>query len=568
MDEFKKNGSFSSLLSFVREQTYVVGEDLFRQGERAHRLYYVIEGKVRLTRVGQDAVTRYLETLGPGESIGETGLLIGDFHDATAEAAVPTRLLVLERADFRKFLKEQPRAERQLNMSRDVKRRLSLPKFEWLRDDELVIFAARRHWSNLIRRIFLALLVLILVIIAYFIVPWGEINGGFSNLLAIGLGTITAIALIYTAWQVVNYRDDFFVLTTQRIVHFERVWPVRKNFEEGALSNIQDTTILQKGITANALNYGDLILQTAGETVDIDLTSVGRPVQLKDMIEKELERTRARRVASVRGDIRTKLKERLESGRLPAEETTEVEKTKYTSTASSITVLIRSVLDYFFPSSRSVSEDGSIVYWRRYWLPGFFQNWHISLLVITWTIGGILFWQRFFSGDWVPFFGWLIIEGVLFAGLLWNIEDWRNDYFKLSPSDILLVSQRPLLLERSQQEARLEDIQNLSSEIPNLLGQVFRYGHVTFETAGTQGMFELKWVRFPEEVRGEISQRQQQYEDKQQMMEARRRQDELLQWFDVYDELRNPGKRRPETTQNPQSDTDSDDRENLASKGG
>jgi uncharacterized membrane protein YdbT with pleckstrin-like domain len=121
----------------------------------------------------------------------------------------------------------------------------------------------------------------------------------------------------------------------------------------------------------------------------------------------------------------------------------------------------------------------------------------------------------------------------------------------------MLVSQRPLLLERSQQEARLEDIQNLSSEVPNLFGQIFQYGHVTFETAGTQGRFELKWVRFPEDVRSEISQRQQQYKEQQQKMEARRRQDELLQWFDVYDELRNPEQHQSRSEPRRKSVTDS-----------
>jgi hypothetical protein len=555
--EFKKGGGFYPLLQLVKERQYTVGEDLFRQGQRAHRFYCIIEGKVRLTRVGQDAITRYLKTLGPGESVGETGLIIGDFHDATAEAVVPSRLLVLERKEFNRFLEENPRALDQLNLSREVQRRLSVPDFDWLREDELVIFTARRHWANLLKRIGPALAVLALIILPLFILPMG--NFAFSTWLTVGLGVVIAVVFLYIIWQTVNWRDDFFVLTTERIVHFDRVWPVRRDFEEGALDNVQDTTILQKGIAANALNYGDLILQTAGETVDIDLSGVARPVHLKNLIEKELERTRARRLASVRSDIQEKLKERLESGRLPIEQSDDgsVEREESSaSTSFSIIVFARTVLEYFFPPSRSESADGSTIYWRRYWLPGFFQNWHISLLLLGWTLGGIFL----FSGVSLLLgllLVWLVLEAVFFAVFLWNFEDWRNDYFQLTPSDIMLVSQRPLLLERSQQEARLEDIQNLSSEVPNLFGQIFQYGHVTFETAGTQGRFELKWVRFPEDVRSEISQRQQQYKEQQQKMEARRRQDELLQWFDVYDELRNPEQHQSRSEPRRKSVTDS-----------
>jgi hypothetical protein len=34
---------------------------------------------------------------------------------------------------------------------------------------------------------------------------------------------------------------------------------------------------------------------------------------------------------------------------------------------------------------------------------------------------------------------WLVVETILFATLLWYIEDWRNDYFQLTPSRLVLV---------------------------------------------------------------------------------------------------------------------------------
>ena len=566
--EFKKSGRFYRLLSLVHERRYAVGEDLFRQGERAHRLFYVVDGEVRLTRVGPDAVTRYLKTLGPGESVGETGLLIGDFHDATAEAMVPTRLLYLEQEEFDEFLKAQPHARRQLNMSEDVRRRLDLPEFDWLRDDELVIFTARRHWANLVKRITPAVVVLLVFLALFLLVgAWGAENGTVARLFSLGLGGVAFLVALYIGWQVINWRDDFFVLTTQRIVHFDRVWPVRRYFEEGSLDNVQDTTIRQKGFAANALNYGDLILQTAGETVDIDLSGVARPVHLKNLIEQELERSRARQVASVRVDIREKLQERLEAGHFPTEETEEDKEEKAaegaeeaeTPESSSSLAAVKSFIENLFPSSDLESADSSIIYWRRFWLPGVFQNWGIVTLLLGWIVGGALLRNILFPGAWPILLIWLLMVGVFFTVLLWRLADWRNDYFKLSPSDIMLVSQQPLLLERTQREARLEDIQNLSSRIPNVMGQIFQYGHVTFETAGTQGRFELKWVRFPERVRSEISQHQQAYKDRQRLKQTRRRQDELLQWFYVYDKFRHSENRQSEAASQPESNVDSDE---------
>ncbi len=543
-DEFKAGGRFFSLLPLVHEQRYETGEVIFHQGQPANRLYYVVEGRVRLTSVGQDAVTRYLETLEPGDSMGETGLLLGDFHDATAETLTATTLLYLERAPFAEFRAEQSGARRLLNLNSETRRRLSMPEFDWLREGELVVFTARRHWAHLVKRIGPAIVLLLVLVIVGFMLLYG--NSNVHRLIWLGLGLVTAPLLIFIGWHVVDWQNDFFVLTTDRIVHYEHVWLIRREFEEGLLENIQDINLIQIGILANALNYGDIILQTAGTAVDIDLTGVARPQELRNLISQELERSRARRVAVVRYNIRENLEERLETGQLPAKKP----KAEEAPPAFSPAVLAaKTFLEYFFPPSRSESADGSAIYWRRYWLPGFLHNWHISLLWAGWTIAGILFRGKFSfqNGGLFLLLGWLLGEALLFAVLLWTIEDWRNDYFELLPGRIVLISQRPLLLQRSQLEARLEDIQNLRSEVPSFLGQIFRYGHVMFETASAQGVFELKWVRFPEDVRNEISRRQQAYSIRQQKAEAQRRQDELLQWFDVYDELRNPDHRRANT---------------------
>jgi hypothetical protein len=64
---------------------------------------------------------------------------------------------------------------------------------------------------------------------------------------------------------------------------------------------------------------------------------------------------------------------------------------------------------------------------------------------------------------------------------------------------------------------------------------------VQFETAGTEGQFAIKWIRYPAKVRSLISDRQYEYNQHQRRVEATRRQDELLSWFATYDNLRKEG---------------------------
>jgi uncharacterized membrane protein YdbT with pleckstrin-like domain len=100
---------------------------------------------------------------------------------------------------------------------------------------------------------------------------------------------------------------------------------------------------------------------------------------------------------------------------------------------------------------------------------------------------------------------WLFVESALFFVLLWAIEDWRNDYFQITPSRMIMVDRRPLLLSESRRETTLDKIQNISFDIPSVTARLLKYGDVMLETAGATGKFELKWVRHPQKIQAEIS---------------------------------------------------------------
>jgi len=201
-------------------------------------------------------------------------------------------------------------------------------------------------------------------------------------------------------------------------------------------------------------------------------------------------------------------------------------------------ILLGSIWEYFFPASW-VETDGGTIIWRRFWLPGLLRYSAPFLIFLVSTIGGIVMLSSVWGTE--SFLGrmvaWLVLEAVVFGVLLWFVEDWRNDYFQLTPSHIVLVNQRPLLFQESRHEARLDRIQNLGFEVPNILARMLDYGHVQFETAGTQGKFELKFVRRPEEVQSTISNRQYAYRQHQREIASDRRQQEMLTWFTAYDDL-------------------------------
>ncbi len=515
----------------TREAQYDRGEWLFGQGEISDRFFIILEGKVQLTRVDREGITRNLGTLGPGDTLGETGLLVGDFHDATAEALEPTHVMLILREDFVPLYEKRSQLRDKLILSDEVQRRLSLPKFNWLRDDEWVVMAVQRHWLHLSRKalpsvlMFLALLPVFILLVT---------SGTKLAIMLSGLTLILMMILLFLIlWHFLNWRDDYFILTTQRVAHVERTWPFSEDFEECPLENIQDIHEVRPGLTANMLQYGNLVLQTAGETVQIDMSYVPHPERIREAIFHEIERAQEIDILHTHGAIRELLSHRLEGGEVPPLAETA---SPPIVPDSKLKVLFAWLRELLFPPSWVVSEDGSTIMLRRFWLPGFFHYLWVIIPMILIAIGGVIFLSKN-NNRWMIIV-WLLIEAGLFAKLLWIAEDWRNDYFQITPNHLILVDRSPLLMKESRQETVLSHIQNISFSIPGMLPRIFDYGHVMLETAGTLGKFELKWLRHPQKVQAEISKRQREYSQRQKEAEAQRHKEEFLSWFTTYDELR------------------------------
>ncbi len=551
----------------VNESEYGAGEWLFAQGDRSTRLYYILEGAVELTRFDFEGVPRFLKTLGPGDSVGETGVLFGDFHDATAEAMRAMRVLYVEHDDFAAQLKKLRYLNGHLNVSPHLAHRPRVDEFDWLRENEHVIFAERRHWVYLLRVLFLPVVLGLILLPIFYLVAVS-----LTGLLATALLTIIGLALLvifgFAVWSYSNWRDDLFVLTTQRILHYERVWPVSQIHEETILDNLQDVQQVQNGIAPKILNYGDIFIQTAGETVLIDLTGVPNPAELTELIFREIERHRARQVVTQRRKIREQLESRLFPKTPDATKAAEgVLVTAKIPRRSLLLLFFNSIKDYLFPDSWTTSEDGASIIWRRFWLPGVVKYWWLWALMVASSVGGIFFFTDRLDGLYqtaltvypaaaplrefratldglghqsllTPLTIWLFIEAVIFAALLWVIQDWRNDFFQITPSRIILVDRKPFLLSDKRRETTLDKIQNISSEVPGILARFFHYGDVMLETAGTLGKFKLRWVRYPEKVQSEISKRQQAYFGRRAQVDAQRRQAEMLSWFTMYDDIK------------------------------
>jgi CRP-like cAMP-binding protein len=75
------------------------GEIIFREGELARNFYTILDGTVQVVRQ-EEGQERLVATLRPGEFFGEVAILRGVRRTASVRALTPTKLLVMNGADF------------------------------------------------------------------------------------------------------------------------------------------------------------------------------------------------------------------------------------------------------------------------------------------------------------------------------------------------------------------------------------------------------------------------------------------------------------------------------------
>ncbi len=113
-------------------------EYLFFEGDPAEWLVLVAQGRVKMIKHSESGRETILATFGPGQIVGEVGVLVGAAYPATAQALEPTVTLSLRRADYVALVRSHPdlawalieELGRRLQRSHETIRSLAVEKVE------------------------------------------------------------------------------------------------------------------------------------------------------------------------------------------------------------------------------------------------------------------------------------------------------------------------------------------------------------------------------------------------------------------------------------------------------
>jgi hypothetical protein len=121
----------------------------------------------------------------------------------------------------------------------------------------------------------------------------------------------------------------------------------------------------------------------------------------------------------------------------------------------------------------------------------------------------------------VPLFGWLIYE----------LMDWSNDQFQVTPEQIVDLDKKPFGTQ-TRNAAQLENILGTEYQRIGILGEIFNYGTVYITVGGSKLAFEN--VIDPASVQSDIDRRREARQAKQAAAKVAAERERMAEWLATY----------------------------------
>jgi membrane protein YdbS with pleckstrin-like domain len=442
--------------------------------------------------------------------------------------------LYLTRDDLDAYLAQRPDASRKLIPPEATAAIQQRKRFDWMEAEEEMVFLDRRHWYFLASRLTLAVL--------FSLVAIGLILAGSGPGTGLILRLLGAIILIPSAfavlWIVIDWFNDYYIVTDRRAVHQEKLVLIRQTRDEAPLNRIQNVNILRLFV-GNLLGFGTLLINTAAafEARRVVFTFLSNPEKVQAILLAQMEKARVGALPETRRSIRQSLGESVGPALYPEVPRPVISPDSLPSPAAPQpriwTQVYRATLGELFWIEQHT--DGQVT-WRKHWIRLLAKTWAplltlvvlvaVSSLLLTVIPGEPLALNLLFLALILPALGWL----------WWQWVDWGNDRYIVTGDRIIDTDRLPLGFRSQRTEATFDRIQNVSFEIPNPIATLLNYGTVEIYTAGAEGRLDFLYVRDPSGVQSEIFRRIAAFEQARLQEQRVEKSAELPQWFSVYDE--------------------------------
>jgi len=532
------DGEFEAVANELNESLVSKGGAVFEQGAKGESFYLIYSGNVRITRL-QNKKEIQLALLVKNDYFGELALVANRRRSGTAIALADTTLLVLSRANFEKLFKRSPRIKTNFALAVRSRQLATQLQFKWLRPDEVVYFLARKHpivlWEKLAQPLLGSSVPIILFYIWLF----------YIHSLIFALTGVMALVVLagWTGWLWVDWGNDYYIVTNQRVVWLEKVVGIYDSRQESPIG-----TILSVGIEMTQLgkvfDYGNVIVRTFVGKVPFN--HVSHPNEAAKMVEEYWNRTKEHAQSQEKEALKNAIRKRLnlplkqergfgEPAPLP----------KSAAPAPKPSAGMAAILKFLGSNTLKLRyESGDTVIYRKHWVVLVINAW----ISVVGSLGALILFivrliqlaflpnqafisfQNGFSIDpWAMVF--LISFLPLFGWFAYQVLDWSNDQFEVTNDQIIDIDRKPFGTE-SRNVAPLDSILGTQYERKGILGNLFNFGTVHITAGGNKLAFED--VMDPATVQSDIDRRRMVRKVKQEEGKLAADRDRMAEWIATY----------------------------------
>jgi len=471
---------------------------VFNEGAPPDCFYIISDGSVRLTRWvrGKDQ-DRLLAILREGDFFGEQALLTGQSRSETATTVERTRLLRLDGEEFFDLLEQFPQLHRNMSATSESRGLAGRTNFDWLDSGEMVYLISQKHVFFL----FLSLLIPILLTVGAFpVLAIAVTQLGYAPTFYMTAGVGALMLIIGLAWGVWNYLDwsnDYYVVTSKRVVWLEKVILLYDSRRESPLDQVQAVTVISS-FFGQMLGYGTVRVSTF--TGSILMRNMRTPHLFSEYVEGYKKRVISLSKQREADEIDQAIKQGIQRAEAAG---------TYAPTPAPMSfaamprhqVVKRPLIERLRNSFKVRYEEAGVVTYRKHWLVLFAKTWLPDLMLLA-TLGMIIF-LIVSSGSFLLLVVLATLAGpILSLWWLYQYWDWRNDIYQLTPTQVFDIDRKPLGTE-SKKSANLADIQGIEHSRDNIINIIFDYGTVTINAGTTKLTFD--YVVHPDDVHNDVA---------------------------------------------------------------
>lgn len=474
------------------------GQVLYRQREPAGAVYFVLEGRLILKHLkNRREVSEIL--LQNGDPVGEEAFTHGESYQGSVTADSDAILLRIRGDRLRGLIDQYPRLAGSRNLLSNTAQLSRMVNLDWLNRDERLVLLTRRHpfffFARAVAPGLIALIGMILLIL--------NLRGitDFSQPVLIGIAVLVAAVMLWIFWVGLDWSNDYYILTTRRLVRIDRTAGLFDRRDEVPLGNIMAVEI---STTALAKMFGFADITSRTYNVPVVWHGIANPALVVSMIEAYVERGKASHAGLEMDAMQAALEHQIDGVEREAGDQT-----------PSLTGVIPPI----------TFRKHWIILLRKTWLPFTFGT--AALFVLT---GGLA--KRLDISMTEPV-KWLLGVAVMifFIWYLYQFLDWNNDIYQVTSEQVMDVKRTPLGRE-DRKAAMLENILSINYRRRGLMGVLLNYGTVNIQV-GTESLI-FDYVRDPSSVQREVFRRMAERQAALRQVDINSERDRMSQWITAY----------------------------------